>query len=153
MVMPRRRLRGRGPLIVLLMGVLAWAVVVFYKRYEMASIHNQLEQEFAKIQLLPGSLLIKHESTYGTETSLVQSSYKTPLTFSKVKVHYASGLVKNGWVVGDEHFLPHAGAWSNVDEILFCKEPFRASLGYSDGVPQSSYWFNVSWGLSGCKYE
>lgn len=152
MLTPRRRSLERGPLIVLLTGLLAWSAVVLYKRHETAQTLSRLEQqEFARIQPLPGSLLIKHESTHGTETARVQSSYKTSLTFSKVKAHYTSELVKQGWVVRDEHFLPHSGSWQNVDEVLFCKESFQASLDFSDNVPQSSYWFDMSWGLSDCE--
>jgi hypothetical protein len=149
--MPHRRPQGIRHLFVVFLALAVWAAFVIFKRHQMEPIHRQLENEFSKIQPPPDSALLKHESTRGTQTVLVQSSYKTSLTSSKVKAHYELELQRNGWSVRDEHFLPRAGAWSNVDEVIFCKGSYGASLGYTDAVPRSSFWFNVNWGLSGCK--
>jgi hypothetical protein len=82
----------------------------------------------------------------------VENQYKTTQTFTAIKKHYEVELLRNGWTIKEEHFVSNGtGIWSYVEKIDFCKGPYAASLGFADAVPESNFYFNVSWGISSCQ--
>jgi hypothetical protein len=148
----RRKRFERKDFFVILVIVSVWVSIVFYKTHQLAPLQKQLEGEFNKIQPPTGSVAWEHIDNGGTETVLIESTYKTTQTFTAIKKHYEVELLRDGWTIKEEHNVSNgAGIWSYIAKIDFCKGPYAASLGYADALPEPNFYFNVSWGISSCQ--
>jgi hypothetical protein len=147
----RKRFQMKDFFVILVLASV-WVVIGFYKSHQIAPTQKQLEGEFNKIQPPPDSAVWEHFANHGTVNVLVENEYKTTQTFTAIKKHYEVALLRNGWTIKEEHFVSNgAGIWSHVEKIDFCKGPYAASLGFADAVPESNFYFNVSWGISSCQ--
>ena len=127
------------------------ACIYFYQKHLAEPIHRELDKEFGRITPALNSVPVNHESTYKAGTALVQTEYRTRVSFTKLRAHYESELERNGWRFHSERTIDHVGAQSNVEELVFCKESYVARLSYADhGSSDSIFWFALSWGLPGC---
>ena|SRR5579864_2195124 len=132
--------------------VLLSTIVYFYQKRHAEPIHRELEQEFARIAPVSGATPVRHESTYKAGTSLVQTEYKTTVSFAEIKAHYRAELERNGWYFDSDRNADQNGGWSGFEELIFCKGTYAASLSHRVQNPSdSTFAFALSWGLPVCR--
>ena len=127
-------------------------IIYFYQYHRAEPIHRELEQEFARVTPALNSLPISHESTFKAGTALVQTEYKTNVSFAEVRAHYESELERNGWRFDSHQTKDQSEARSGLEEIVFCKGTYAASVSRRDrDLSDSKFWFALSWGLHDCR--
>ena len=114
-------------------------------------VHQELEQEFASIAILQGSIPIAKRSTHKAGAVLVQTEFETTNPYSRIREYYVADLERNGWRFQREQTLAQMGTRSNVHELTLCKKSYTAHV-YSadDASGHSTYWISLTWGTSGC---
>jgi hypothetical protein len=114
--------------------------------------HQQLLQEFRRIQPLPVVVAVGNTDSYSPwrpRQALVQATYKTNASYNEIRQFYDQQLRANGWRPLDERGLTGWGKDLGGRETEYCKGPLKASLQYAGS--QADYgWtfaFSLSWGL------
>jgi hypothetical protein len=104
-----------------------------------------LEQEFAKIPLIPSATVVNKWDDRQTNDAVVGATFKAPAAMSPedLRAHYDKALSEQGWVFRREEAYRGDGK-----RIIYCKGEDQAAL-FLAGKQSSSDWdfgFITSWG-------
>ena len=145
-----RVLIGCGLLICCALTVLA--VRRFYSMYEQAAlrerenqkkIDRELESNFGRIVAPSDDIVVYHNSVPG----LVNTTYKSVLSYEKIKTYYGNQLTRSGWVFLIEQKVIYDGQDYGGKELIYCKGGYAATIQHA-GQQESQFGWTYAFSMS-----
>lgn len=106
-------------------------------------IQLDLKSEFQIISPPQNYLEIQH----GTLPGLVNTTYKTDLSYENLRAHYHNELTRHGWRFLREDKIKYDGRDYGGKQLIYCKGSYAADVQYA-GLQETEFGWKYSFALS-----